>query len=265
LSSILRALKKLENDPRHLEETQPLDSKFIPLADTTSQKKLPNVFMVAIGGGIVCGLVLLAGWWLLSDKTHTPPVPQQKISQQNLRQQEALPVMVQETKNIQRSALTVEPPPPSIDTAVSEKTRLPDSEPIPVVINETTTPVIEKEKIVPVVEAVPQEAAAEAPLTQSPETSKQRPILEETDIVSTRSPEVPIKAKEIEIPLLRDPEMKLQAITWSKDPQKRIIVINNRIMRQGETVRGYRIETINQDDIILGENGEKWKFLFRIK
>ena len=119
--------------------------------------------------------------------------------------------------------------------------------------------------IVPVFEAVQVEAAKEAPLTQSPETSAQNSIIEETVIVSTSPPEVPTKAKEIEIPLLRDPEMKLQAITWSKDPQKRIVVINNRILREGETVSGYRIETINQDDIILGENGEKWKFLFRIK
>ena len=155
--------------------------------------------------------------------------------------------------------------PPPIDTAVSEGIRLPNSEPVPVVINEPTAPLVEKEKIVPVFKAVPVEAAKEAPLTQSPETSAQNSIIEETVIVSTSPPEVPTKAKEIEIPLLRDPEMKLQAITWSKDPQKRIVVINNRILREGETVSGYRIETINQDDIILGENGEKWKFLFRIR
>ena len=59
--------------------------------------------------------------------------------------------------------------------------------------------------------------------------------------------------------------MKLQAITWSKDPQKRIVVINNRILRQGETVSGYRIDTINQDDVIINDAGEKWKLVFRIK
>ena len=65
--------------------------------------------------------------------------------------------------------------------------------------------------------------------------------------------------------MLNDPEMKLQAITWSKDPQKRIAVINNRIMRQGDVVSGYRIDTINQDDVVLSDAGEKWKLLFRIK
>ena len=59
--------------------------------------------------------------------------------------------------------------------------------------------------------------------------------------------------------------MKLQAITWSKNPQKRIVVINNRILRQGEVAHGYRVDTINQDDVVLSDAGEKWKLLFHIK
>ena len=65
--------------------------------------------------------------------------------------------------------------------------------------------------------------------------------------------------------MLNDPEILLQAITWSKNPDKRIAVVNNRILRQGEVVSGYRIDTINQDDIILTDAGEKWKLVFRIK
>ena len=34
MSSILRALKKLESEPRHQEESQSLENKFMPLADT---------------------------------------------------------------------------------------------------------------------------------------------------------------------------------------------------------------------------------------
>ena len=57
--------------------------------------------------------------------------------------------------------------------------------------------------------------------------------------------------------------MKLQAVTWSKAPQKRITVINNRILREGEMVSGYFINTINPDDVVLTLDGEKWKLLFR--
>ena len=65
--------------------------------------------------------------------------------------------------------------------------------------------------------------------------------------------------------MLNDPDMKLQAITWSANPQKRLAIINNRILRQGETVGRYRINTINQDDIVLYDGDQQWKLLFRIR
>ena len=89
MSSILRALKKLENEPRHLEENQPLDSKFVPLADTEPQRTYHGIFMVVLGGGIVCGLVVLAGWWLLSEKPHPPPAATQQVSRSSPKQDES--------------------------------------------------------------------------------------------------------------------------------------------------------------------------------
>ena len=72
MSSILRALKKLENEPRHLEKNQPLESKFVSFADTAPQRTFSRIFMMVLGGGIVCGLVILAGWWLFSEKFQPP-------------------------------------------------------------------------------------------------------------------------------------------------------------------------------------------------
>ena len=85
MSSILRALKKLENEPRHLEENQPLDSKFVPLADTEQQRPISTIFMMVVGGGIVCGLVILAGWWLFSEKGQPPPAVTREISRPGSR------------------------------------------------------------------------------------------------------------------------------------------------------------------------------------
>ena len=68
MSSILRALKKLEKEPRHLEEPRTLESKFVSLADTGPQKRSNGLLIMIIGAGIACGLVVLAGWWLFSDK-----------------------------------------------------------------------------------------------------------------------------------------------------------------------------------------------------
>ena len=116
MSSILRALKKLENDPRHLQDTPPLDTKFVPLADTRPQKSPANMLLIIIGGGIVCGLVILAGWWLLSVKTQAPPLEPQKISRQNLPQAEIVPVTPEEKEPVQRLSA----PPASLKTAAEE-------------------------------------------------------------------------------------------------------------------------------------------------
>ncbi len=89
MSSILRALKKLENEPRHLEETQPLDSKFVSLADTEPQRPVSSIFLMVIGTGIVCGLVILAGWWLFSKKNQLPPAITPEISQQSPKLEES--------------------------------------------------------------------------------------------------------------------------------------------------------------------------------
>jgi hypothetical protein len=233
------------------------------LADTGPQKTLPGILMMVIGGGIVCGLVILAGWWLFSEKSLPPPVAPQKINQQSLQQPEVPSAIQKELKTSEGSVAAVESATPSADTIVPQKTTYQIPESAPVIIPRPSPPAIEQKGVMHVDEQTA-ESTIQLPETPSPEIIEQVPA-EKVAVALTRVPQVPIKAKEIVIPPLRDPEMKLQAITWSRVPQKRVVVINNRILREGETVHGYRIETINQDDVILGEKGEKWKLLFRIK
>ena len=59
--------------------------------------------------------------------------------------------------------------------------------------------------------------------------------------------------------------MKLQALTWSREPHKRIAVVNNRILHEGESVSGYLLITINQDDVVFDREGKTWKLSFRTK
>jgi len=245
LSSILRALKKLENEPRHLEETPVLGSKFVPLADTGRQKTWKGILIPVLGGAIVCGLVILSGWWLFSEKNQPPPpdVPQ-IITRPGPQQAQTVPAAPMEADT---------PAPAAADS-------LPGAPPVKVVA--PSAPALEQRTDMPGAERAAA-AAIQVPAAQ-PETIKQV-APEAEDVAGVRGPEPSIKFTESEIPLLNDPEMKLQAITWSKDPQKRIAVINNRILRQGERVYGYHIDAINQDDVVLSDAGEKWKLLFRIK
>ena len=258
MSSILRALKKLESDPRHQAETRPLDAKFVPLADTSPAKTPAAMIMMVLGGGIVCGLVILAGWWLFSERTRPAPVAPQVNTQHNTQAKVLVPLQPQGAA------------PPAIKAAAAEPVK-PVAEIPAVQIPDAAAPAI----VAPSPPAVVQKGALDAagstaessppqPAVAIPEIITQVPG-KEAGIAVTSLPEASATVNKIQLPVLNDPEMKLQAITWSKDPQKRIVVINNRILRQGEVVAGYRIDTINQDDVILNEAGEKWQILFRIK
>ena len=264
MSSILRALKKLESDPRHLEESGTLESKFVPLADTRQHKKPTGLLIVIMGGGIVCGLVLLAGWWLLSEKTLQSPIAPQQITRQNLQQPEKTPIIPKESESHVDQDISLEPAKPSADIVAVRKTADSFPEPTPETLPQPSSPTIEQKEILPIAE---QAVEPTSPAPETPYSEVIEPVsTEKVAVAETSPPQISAKkAEKVDIPLLDNPEIKLQAITWSKDPQKRIAVINNSILRQGEAVSGYRIDTINQDDVVLTDKERKWKLLFRIR
>jgi hypothetical protein len=64
---------------------------------------------------------------------------------------------------------------------------------------------------------------------------------------------------------LDDSKLKLQAIAWSSDAAQRIAVINNHIVREGESVEGFSVTQIRQDDIIVNDGTESWRLEFGLK
>jgi len=59
--------------------------------------------------------------------------------------------------------------------------------------------------------------------------------------------------------------LKLQAISWSTDANKRLVVINGRIYREGEHVNGYVVEQINQADVLISNGSTSGKLSFKIR
>lgn len=91
------------------------------------------------------------------------------------------------------------------------------------------------------------------------------PAVKAPPIAKAVLPETQAEASEPEIPILHDADLKLQSISWSKNPSKRLAVISNRIVRERDMAGGYLVFTINKDDVILSSNGEKWRINFRTK
>ncbi len=64
---------------------------------------------------------------------------------------------------------------------------------------------------------------------------------------------------------INDATLKLQAIAWSGDASRRMVVINNRIVREGESVDGFSITKIRTDDVIVSDGSNSWRLEFKLK
>jgi hypothetical protein len=67
------------------------------------------------------------------------------------------------------------------------------------------------------------------------------------------------------VPRINDSKLLLQAIAWSNDSSQRLAVINNRIVREGETVDGYSITEIRQEDVVLNDGTNAWRLEFSLR
>jgi hypothetical protein len=62
-----------------------------------------------------------------------------------------------------------------------------------------------------------------------------------------------------------DSTLKLQALAWFDDASKRMAVINDRIVREGESVDGYQITQIRQEDVVVSDGSKSWLLKFDLK
>jgi hypothetical protein len=224
----------------------------VPSADTGTQRPLSGLLFIVAGGGIICGLVILAGWWLFSGKGQTPISVPTQISLPDSRLEES----PAPSKNLNEEPIQAVEEKKTIETPAIQRVTEQLKETEPASLEIPAVQIIPQEDILPD-ETVP---AREIPNLKENEQAI-KPA--EKPLVAAARPQVaPAKTVEIEIPRVNDPDMKLQAITWSREPQKRIAVINNRILREGDMVSGYFINTINQDDIVISRDGGKWKLAF---
>ncbi len=58
---------------------------------------------------------------------------------------------------------------------------------------------------------------------------------------------------------------KIQAISWGDTSPERLVVINNQVLREGDSIEGYRISRINPDDILLRRGRNTYRLDFGLK
>ena len=60
-------------------------------------------------------------------------------------------------------------------------------------------------------------------------------------------------------------KLNLQALAWFDEAAKRMAVINNRVVREGESVDGYQITQIRQEDVVVNDGRKSWSLVFGLK
>ncbi len=105
--------------------------------------------------------------------------------------------------------------------------------------------------------------------TAAAPAKEERPFLVRKEATPTESPSAaraaPAKTAEDGFDRLDESKLKVMAIAWSQDPNRRIAVINGRIIKEGESVDGYSVTRIRKDDIIVGDGSKSWRVVFTLK
>lgn len=98
-------------------------------------------------------------------------------------------------------------------------------------------------------------SASEQPINGSQSTGEQEHTSYQMED-NTRSATIPIKSA-------GESMLELQAIAWSGHPEKRMVVINGHIVHEGDLVEGSVVKHIGKNEVVFLKGDEEWRQLFR--
>lgn len=67
------------------------------------------------------------------------------------------------------------------------------------------------------------------------------------------------------LPRLKNSRLTLQAIAWAHDARRRLAVINDHIVREGESVEGFTVTRINAETVIVNDGSQSWRLEFSLQ
>lgn len=266
MSTILDALKRLEKDGEQPEEGR-LQADWLD-APSVKEPAFAKAFgyllsrsrtFWAVCLGLICVVAILAalGTGLLPPGQPQEPIPEKAQSPgaapQAVPEKPVAPV----ARRSPIGQTTAQPPPqrPAVKTTPAPAARIP-----------STRPTVKE--------------AAQKPLPAAPAAGRASVGENAGEIAAKRTAPVrrppPVPSKE-EGPKAaetggRQPSVEslpaavgfaLQAISWSEQPERRIAVVNGRILKEGEKIEDYSVVEINREDVIFRYRGQSWRLGFR--
>lgn len=84
--------------------------------------------------------------------------------------------------------------------------------------------------------------------------------------IESLEPKTDITRRDENLPEIKnDSRLKIQAIAWAEEPSRRFVVINNSIVREGGTIDSITVVSIEANIIHFNENGNTWRQRFVIR
>jgi hypothetical protein len=238
LSSILKALKKLENqaaDQNHVRFQRPKNhmQNIVGHEQINGHLRLKKRHVI-----IFTGLVFAVGSGLILSQKLYEKMPEFITKKETVLEQPARlpekkatmpPDRIQKESSSRKNVKKIEPiakaaPPPAHKSPKDTS----------VLFNKKTSP--------------PEQARKDTVAEKSEEKSAQ-----DTNI--DRFASIPVKQP-------NQTKIELQAIAWSKDPKSRLAVINGLILRERESIDNVIVMHIGKDEVIFKKGGEEWKQIF---
>lgn len=228
MSSILRALKKLDEESSTAQQEG--GAPKINIRHVVPQSARPPRFNYRVISIVLTVLLLAAFGWIFMIRDNTPnPAPKPGTQHETQKKQEspentAAPVPTPAAKTAGDTSSNT--PSPQTGTKVNreETTRN-----IPTPVGHTQPPAA-----VPV---VPQ------PVPRRPSGAMPKP--NPTGPVPTVTP--------------NRPQFKFQGVLWSEKPERRVALINDKYLKEGDTINGVIILKIEKNSVTLQSGKDKWK------
>lgn len=269
LSTILKALKRIDQTTPPPDDIQ----TWPPKIDTqkTVKTRVHKIWLHRkVYLTVILIVVLIAAGWMAYSQRHwlaakifpqkTPPkgpIYQAKIKP---KADESRSVVSKKKSTVKRqnvgSGTESGPHPAGVDQPPRKLPRTPLSQKI------------QKNKILPSTRKVQPPAAR---ITSKSNTSRLPSAVSEKPAQSDSQPgsAAPVKKSSSQVERsyrrLDDSKLKLQAIAWSKDASRRIAVINGHIVHEGESVEGFLVNQIRQENVVVNDGTASWQLEFGLK
>jgi Type II secretion system protein B len=245
LSSILTALKKLENQAKNKSPVRFREQKNKEQPPKTRRMieglRVNKRYLIILAGLIFAG----AAGITLSQKirSHHPKVGAKTMvgakketrTQSPARPSNQKPIL---SNRVEKKSL------PSQKIKEPDRTKIaPKMSPAPIFTSRAAPVMDLNKKALP-----PKEAEKGTVLGKANEKHKPQ-------VKPERYASVPVKQS-------GDTNIEIQAIAWSKNPKSRLAVINGLILREGESIDNVMVVDIGRDAVVFEKDRDEWKQLF---